>query len=117
MAQVYRLGGHLQVPVPDWPSVVAKSKPGTWHKMFQLEMATTAKQANPQVRTVFRHHVDHQAGFLFAPDKIDAARAFLARFAPPGDSTWATHAPNIDMVLDLNEYYATGEPDYERQQD
>lgn len=115
MTQVYRLGGHLQVPVPDWNLVVAKSKPGTWHKVFQLEMATTAKQANPYVKTCFRHHVDNQQPYLFAEDKEQAALDFLARFAAPGDSTWATHAPNIDMVLDLNEYYATGEAEEGRQ--
>ena len=100
------IGLHLQDPIPDWPDAVAQAAPGTWHKFFQVEACSEAKARRPDCRTIYRHHVDHQDAFIWAPDLYQAARDFFTRFI---DGTFEQHAANVDAVEELNEYYATGD--------
>jgi len=95
---------HLQTMVEGVLEFVAAVKPGVI-KVFQMEDARAIKAASPETKVVLRYFTDKQD--LGNPDKIAAARAYIATFR----DSLETNAEWIDYVESWNETVCSNNPD------
>lgn len=105
---------HLQKSVPGWLEAVQLLPAGAVVlAVDQVQELRSAKQINPQVLTVLRHHYDE--GQVFGgtwEENKQRARAFFATFI---DNTFRQYAPDVNLVKEWNEYLANSQNEQERQ--
>jgi len=94
---------HLQSMVDGVLEFVAAAKPNVI-KVFQMENARAIKDASPETQVVLRYFTDNQD--LGNPDKVAAARAYIATFR----DSLEINAEWIDYVESWNETVCSGNP-------
>ena len=102
-------GPHFQSNnVDSWPAAVAQMARGAWVKiMDDVNMALTAKQANPNVNVVVRFWRDHMQQFgLDREETRQRVRDFLRSWL---NESFLLMSPNIDAVEGFNEYLAVSQ--------
>jgi len=86
---------------------ISTVKPEFWMLLGAYEEASHIKSLSPNTKTVIRYVDNDWRQYLFAEDKMSAARKFIGKFQ---DSLLANRE-SIDYILGLNEYIAVN--DYE----
>jgi GH25 family lysozyme M1 (1,4-beta-N-acetylmuramidase) len=94
---------HIQSPPPDWPQSLTRLPTGSWNKFFSPHLCAEAHALRPDCFTTFRHHIDHQDAYLNAPDRHNAARAYIATWF---NADFLERAHAIAGVEGLNETYS-----------
>lgn len=98
---------HLQRSVDNWTDAIRGTFPFCVKAVDQADLLRTAKQLNPNVFTVLRHHYDGMqvpSPLGTVEDNLHRARDFFATFI---DGTFkAQYAPFVDAVESWNEYLA-----------
>ena len=105
------VGLHLQTMVAGALDFIRDLKPPVV-KVFQVENALAIKQASPDTRVVFRHHLDQQGWYRDHPDKMLAARHFISLFrdsltnvAGQLQASYPSQNPVLYVETALNEEY------------
>jgi hypothetical protein len=107
-----QIGFHFQAPVNGWKTAVAKLNPGTWVKVFQVQMAKEIKEVNPGVKVVFRYWDDPNQIFTSDWDaNVLASVDFYRRWL---DGTFMEYAQYLDAFEGWNEFVSNGHTPDER---
>lgn len=93
------IGLHMQEPKQSWPVYVAEAQPAVYKTVNQLGMIVEAKQAYPDMLTVYRFHVHNDGAWLDKPDLAMAAEQFLDLYTANFDSHAANTGMTVEQVL------------------